>query len=248
VLSEARVSKVGENNSLTVVIPAFDEEANLRWLIPEVLKELRNLRSVESKILVVMRADESDSSLSGVRSLGASAIRRVGDNSFGSAIKTGIASSLNSTTHILFMDADGSHSPNTILKLWVTAIDTNADVVIASRYTEGGSTSNSFLQIQMSRILNLIYALVLGINVKDVSTNFKIYKTSIFLGIVLKCKNYDIVEEMLLKTSRRNGPLKIIEIPDHFEKRKFGESKRKLTLFIASYILTLFKLRFSKSS
>lgn len=235
-----------KRNSLTIIIPAFDENTNLRWLIPEVSKQLNNLRLVDSKILVVMRVDESDDSLNFIRSLGALSIRRVGDNNFGSAIKTGITYSLKSTTHTLFMDADGSHSPNSIPKLWATAISTKADVVIASRYTKGGSTANSFLQIQMSRILNTIYALVLGIDVRDVSTNFKIYKTSLFAEIVLKCNNYDIVEELLLKIQKRKKQLTIIEIPDHFEERKFGQSKRKLTLFIASYLVTLLRLRFSR--
>ena len=175
-------------------------------------------------------------------------IFKIGDDNFGSAIKTGIAYSEIITTHTLFMDADGSHSPNSIPKLWNTAITTSVDIVIASRYVKGGSTANSFLEIQMSRILNAIYALVLGIDVKDISTNFKIYKSSLLSELELNCSNYDIVEEILLKIKRKKKNLVIKEIPDHFEQRKFGQSKRKLSIFIASYIVTLYKLRFTREN
>jgi dolichol-phosphate mannosyltransferase len=233
-------------NSLTVVIPAYNENENLEVLIPQVRIELGKLPLTHFLILVVMRSNEAIESLKKIETLGARAIKRVGDDNFGSAIKTGIEVSGTSTTHLLFMDADGSHSPHSIPKLWEACLEHSADVVIASRYVKGGSTANSWLEIQMSRTLNSVYSIVLGIGAKDVSTNFKIYKSSLFNNLDLRCHNYDIVEEILLKIKRNKKNLIIVEIPDHFEQRRFGESKRKLTLFIASYVFTLFRLRFSK--
>ena len=77
--------------SLTVIIPAYDENKNLEVLIPQVSTQLKNLGIQNSQILVVMRAHEADDSLRQIQSLGAVAIRRIGDDNFGSAIKTGIA-------------------------------------------------------------------------------------------------------------------------------------------------------------
>ena len=76
------------------------------------------------------------------------------------------------------------------------------------------------------------------------STNFKIYKSDLIRDIKLSCKNFDVVEELLLKVKVKSGPnFTFVEIPDHFQQRKFGKSKRQLTVFIVSYIATLVKLR-----
>lgn len=239
---------MSQQYSLTVVIPAYEENQNLEVLIPQVLLELEELSLSRFQILVVMRLNEALDSLVKIESFGAQAIRRVGDDSFGSAIKTGIQVTGKSTSHLLFMDADGSHSPHSIPKLWRASLDYSADVVIASRYVKGGSTANSWLEIQMSRMLNAIYSIVLGIGAKDISTNFKIYRTELLENLDLRCSNYDIVEELLLKIKRKKKALLIVEIPDHFEQRQFGESKRKLSVFIASYIITLFRLRFMRQN
>jgi dolichol-phosphate mannosyltransferase len=239
---------MNRGHSLSVVIPAYEENENLQILIPLILAELKKLPLTKFQILVVMRLNEERDSLRAIELLGARAIKRVGDDSFGSAIKTGIHVCGRSSSHLLFMDADGSHSPHSISKLWKASVEYSADVVIASRYVEGGTTANSWMEIQMSRVLNAIYSIVLGIGAKDISTNFKIYKTELLENLDLRCTNYDIVEELLLKIKRKKRNLVIVEIPDHFEQRLFGESKRKLSVFIASYIITLFRLRFLRQS
>ena len=98
----------------------------------------------------------------------------------------------------------------------------------------------------MSRLLNLGYSLVLGLKIKDVSTNFKLYRSSALLVDELQCENFDIVEEILARALRAKKGLKVVEVPDHFFERKAGESKRKLGPFIASYLLTLYRLRRGK--
>ncbi|CAN2170167.1 dolichyl-phosphate beta-D-mannosyltransferase [Candidatus Nanopelagicaceae bacterium] len=239
---------MSHDHSLTVIIPAYDENENLESLVPSVIFELNKLSLASFQIIVVMRKNEGQESLNNIEALGARSIQRAGDDSFGSAIKTGIQVCGTSTSHLLFMDADGSHSPHSIPKLWRASLDYSADVVIASRYVKGGSTANSWLEIQMSRMLNAIYSIVLGIGAKDISTNFKIYRTELLENLNLRCSNYDIVEELLLKIKRKKKALLIVEIPDHFEQRQFGESKRKLSVFIASYVITLFRLRFMRQN
>jgi dolichol-phosphate mannosyltransferase len=59
----------------------------------------------------------------------------------------------------------------------------------------------------------------------------------------LRCKNFDIIEEILLNIFKLNPKLSYKEVPFTFKKRLFGESKRNLLLFILTYIFTIFKLR-----
>jgi len=173
---------------------------------------------------------------------GAKYINRTGSNSFGSAVRTGIGSA--SGEFILFMDADGSHAPEFIPKLLAHMND--YDVVIASRYVPGGYTENSKLLILMSKALNIIYSLVLDIKCRDVSNSFKLYRAVLLKSLKLRCDNFDIVEEIIFKIGKNNHDVKIKEVPFTFKKRMHGDTKRNLVLFIMTYIITIFKLRFGR--
>ena len=142
------------------------------------------------------------------------------------------------------MDADYSHNPLAITRL--LAASSGAHVVVASRYTHGGTTANSLLLKIMSRLLNLAYSIVLGINCRDISTNYKLYRRSDIKNIVLSCKDFDIVEEILFQVKLIHGQSFVIrEVPDHFYERKFGVTKRQLRPFIISYFRTLVRLKIS---
>ncbi len=96
----------------------------------------------------------------------------------------------------------------------------------------------------MSRLLNVVYALVLGIQCRDISTNFKLYYREDIFGLPLRCRNFDVIEEILVHISAKYGSsLVITEVPDHFHDRKYGVTKRRLGPFTLSYILTLIRLR-----
>ena len=97
----------------------------------------------------------------------------------------------------------------------------------------------------MSRILNIIYSLILNIPCKDISNSFKLYKKDQLTKLQLKCTNFDIIEEILFKLYNQNRNLKIKEIPFVFRKRNYGKTKRNLFLFILSFAKTIIKLRFN---
>jgi len=225
---------------LSVVIPAYLEEENLRILLPRLKQTLQSLvKSYE--ILILDTVKPMDHTKQVCEEQGVNYLARTPTNSFGSAVRTGLNTAKGE--YILFMDADGSHTPEFIKELYAFHLD--YDVVIGSRYTEGGTTENTPLLIWMSRVLNLSYSLVLGLNCRDVSNSFKLYKAETIKGLTLKCDHFDIVEELLFKANRRKK-LRIKEVPFTFKKRMFGESKRNLFLFILTYIYTLIKLRFMK--
>ena len=229
---------------LEICIPAYDELDNLKYLIPRITAELSNISNLKSKIKIFVRSDEEDVICKEIEKMSATVIKRSPENNFGSAISSAIRHIDTSSDFIIFMDADGSHQPSNISALLSSALDTGSDVVVASRYVAGGKTDNSVPLILMSRLLNFVFQFTMGIKCKDVSTNFKLYKAEILRGIALSSKNYDVVEELLLKAKiNSGGDFKITEIPDHFQQRKFGKSKRKLSIFILSYIVTILRLR-----
>lgn len=226
---------------LSVIIPAYLEEENLRIILPRINAVLGEMK-IFYEILVVDTLVAKDNTRSVCEEFNVRYINRQGGNNYGDAVRTGISSAQGEFT--IFMDADGSHTPEFIRDIYEKK--SGNDVVIASRYIAGGDTDNSKILIFMSLVVNIVYSLVLNLNCKDVSNSFKLYKTTDIKHLNLKCDNFDIVEEILFRLKRNNNDLRIKEIPYVFKKRMFGNTKRNLFLFMMSYVFTLLKLRFSK--
>lgn len=231
---------------LSVIIPAYLEEENLRFLLPRLNHTLSTLTNDTDRyryeVLVVDTLTPKDNTKEVCILNKAQYIPRENGNDYGDAVRTGIKYADSEFT--VFMDADGSHTPEFIKNLWEYKND--YDVVIASRYVKGGATDNSKILILMSWVVNICYSWVLNIPCKDVSNSFKLYRTSQLKELVLYSKNFEIVEEILFKLVKKNSVLKIKEVPFTFKKRMFGATKRNLVLFVFSYLLTLIKLRFGK--
>lgn len=231
------------NKKLTIFIPAYKEAQNLKVLLPRLVKTLSEFEP-SYEILVVDTIEPMDDAKMVCQSVMGNIIyaNRTGGNNFGDAVRKGI--SLASGDFFIAMDGDGSHEPEFINTMY--GQKDSADVIIASRYVQGGDTENPKALILMSHILNFIYSLVLNLNCKDVSNSFKLYKTDALKRLNLKCNNFDVVEEILFKLKKANRNLIIKELPFTFKARMFGKTKRNLVLFIGTFIYTLLKLRFSK--
>jgi dolichol-phosphate mannosyltransferase len=225
---------------LSVVMPAYLEEENLRLLLPRLAHVLRSMQ-VPSEIVVVDTETPLDATEQACEELGARYVRRRGGNLYGDAVRTGIQEAQGE--FCIFMDADGSHTPEFIPELFAKSAE--ADVVIASRYIAGGYTENPAVLIWMSRILNITYSIVLGLRCKDVSNSFKLYRSRMLKPLILRCDHFDIIEEILFKLHRFNRGLRISEVPFSFKKRMFGQTKRNLLLFMAGYLYTIVRLRLS---
>lgn len=227
------------SKELSIIIPAYLEEENLRIILPRLSNALREI-SDNWEILVMDTMKAMDGARKVCEENGAAYINRSGGNDYGDAIRTGIERA--ESEYAIFMDADGSHDPEFIKNLYENK--ENQDVVVASRYVEGGNTDNSKLLIFMSLVVNILYSLVLNIKCRDISNSFKLYKTADLKNLKLRCNNFDIVEEIMYKLKKTKGNLRIKELPFLFKKRMFGDTKRNLFLFVLSYFFTLIKLRF----
>lgn len=225
---------------LSVIIPSYLEEENLRLILPRLAAVLNDL-GASHEILVVDRTRAHDATEEVCVKAGARYVNRGPADTYGDAVRTGLSQSLGST--LIFMDADGSHAPEFVPRLF--AAKDGHDVVIASRYIAGGETDNTPALILLSRFVNLTYSVVLGLSVKDVSNSFKLYDAAQARSIPLTCSNFDIIEELLYKMKRKNPKLRILEIPFSFKERMFGHTKRNLVAFALSYFITLLRLRFS---
>lgn len=226
---------------LAIVMPAYDELPNLRLLVPEIHRVLE-ADGLSASVIVVVASVATSDETDEITGLGATVVVRKPTDSFGDAMRTGFSAVPPEATHVVTMDADGSHRPQVIPKLVAQAA--HANVVVASRYTHGGSTDNTAMEKAMSRALNLAYGVVLGINCRDLSTNFKLYEKADLDRIELACRDFDVVEEIIVRIKSLHGhSFTIREVPDRFYARASGTTKRRLGPFIVAYLSTLARLR-----
>jgi len=219
---------------ISLLLPALCEDENLRELLPKVKSVLKEL-NLTYEILVIDSIQELDCTRAVCEEHAVKHIRRSPTNSFGDALRTGIK--LSNGEWIVFMDADGSHDPKFLEKIRKKMAD--FDVIIASRYTTGGSNSNPWHLLIYSRLLNFIFGIISGENVKDISNNFKAYRAHLLKPLVLKSHGFNIVEEIFLEVVHSVRGLRIVEIPFHFKRRIYGQSKRELLSQIAGYLKLL---------
>lgn len=231
---------------ISVVLLAYKEEENLKILLPEIIEELNKIDE-KYEILVIDSEKPLDNTQNVCKEFNCRYINQEWPH-FAGAFKTGIKNAM--MDKFLILDSDGSHSPQYIPAIYSKFTKENKDVVIGSRYVEGGHTSDAKSSIIMSHILNFVFRFCLGIKAKDISTDYRMYKTELLKGVTLECENYDVLQEVLMKI-KLNNPQKKIEIgevPISFEKRMFGESKRQLIPFIIDYIKSLVRLTIMRIS
>lgn len=222
---------------ISVVLPAYKEEENLKSILPH-LNECLN--GMDYEIIIVDTQEPLDQTKEVCGQNGCKWVPRAGGNDYGDAIRTGIAAA--SKNYMVIMDADGSHDPEDIKRLYSAMEDGDYDLVIGSRYCKGGDTQNPFVLKAMSRILNWVYKIAFRLPVEDVSDSFRMYRTDQVKQLELKCQNFDIVEEIIILLNNYVDDFKVKEVPIVFNERVHGETKRDLFKFILSYIKTMMVL------
>jgi dolichol-phosphate mannosyltransferase len=222
---------------LSIVLPAYKEAASLATLLPR-LKDAAATLTPDHEIIVVDAQEPVDKTREICAQQGVRHVHRTGGNTYGDAVRTGIATATG--TRVLFMDADGSHNPDCLAALWAKRDE--FDVVIGSRYTEGGATENPLVLIFMSWVVNVTFRVCFGLKAKDVTNSLRLYPGAMLRAERLVSNNFDIVEEILIHLCGKRHRARVVEVPVTFERRKAGESKRDLMSFAITYVATIVRL------
>jgi SAM-dependent methyltransferase len=145
------------------------------------------------------------------------------------------------------MDADLSHRPVFFEEFWKQR--TQGDVLIASRYVPGGRADMGRFRRALSRILNTVYRRVLSLDIRDLSSGYRMYRREALAGFTLSARDFDILEEILIR-AYANG-WQVREVPFHFMSRGSGQSHARLFRFgwaFARTLLRMWQLRNSVAS
>jgi dolichol-phosphate mannosyltransferase len=144
---------------------------------------------------------------------------------------------------IVEMDADFSHDPRHLPEL-VAAAAAGADVVVGSRYVEGGGTRNwGFGRRLISRAGGRYARSVLGVGVRDMTAGFVCYTRAALERIdlaAIRSNGYSFQIEMKYRAHRTG--LRIVEVPIVFEDRRVGQSKMSRAI-VAEALWMVWKLR-----
>lgn len=235
-------------DSKIVIIPTYNEKENIEAIV-------RKVFSLTGQFHILIIDDGSpDGTADIVKRLMTEfpeqlhLIERSGKQGLGTAYLTGFRWSLDHGYDYVFeMDADFSHNPDDLLRLYAACTGNGADLAVGSRYCHGVSV----VDWPMSRIIMSYYAsayvrTVLGIKVFDTTAGFVCYSRKVLDTIdldAIRMKGYGFQIEMKY-TACKLG-FKLEEVPIIFTNRQLGASKMSSGIFGEAF-WGVIKLRFRK--
>ena len=221
---------------LSIVLPAINEADNLSLILPKLHDVARTIGAYE--ILVVDGGSTDDTparaALHGAR------VHHQKARGYGMALKE--AFEMARGRYIVTMDADYSHDPTFIRDLY--AARERGAVVVASRYCPGGSSDVGGLRSVLSRILNAVFRRVLAIDIRDMSSGYRLYRREALREVEITRRNFDALEEVLIKIVGMGHA--VVEVPFTYKARETGVSKARVIKFgiqLAKTLHTLWQLR-----
>ncbi|MCH2020989.1 MAG: polyprenol monophosphomannose synthase [Saprospiraceae bacterium] len=221
-----------------VIIPTYNEKENIENII-------RNVLTLDIDLHLLIVDDASPDGTAGIvkdlqnEFLGRLFIEeRQGKQGLGTAYILGFKWALQSTYQYVFeMDADFSHNPKDLARLYVATQNENVGVAVGSRYIKGGKVENWPLnRLIMSRGASFYVRLITFMPVSDSTAGFVCYSRSF-----LEQLNFDKIEfkgyafQIEMKFAAWQLGFKIKEVPIVFKDREEGVSKMSTAIFSEAF-------------
>jgi dolichol-phosphate mannosyltransferase len=212
--------------SIWLVLPTYDEASNVERVVSAAREHLPD----GARILIVddnspdgtgRIADRLQAELPGV-----SVLHRAQKEGIGPAYVAGFQHALAEGADLVVqMDADFSHDPGDLPRLIAAAGD--ADLVLGSRYVDGGAVADwGPVRRLISRGGSAYARAVLGVRVRDLTGGFKVFRRDVLEAIDLESissAGYAFQVETTYRAVRAG--FRVVEVPITFTERRVGESK-----------------------
>ena len=223
---------------VVIVMPTYNEREN----VVSILEAIRAAVPAAGVLVV------DDNSPDGTGALADGAAARLGDMTvlhregkagLGAAYRHGFTVALDGGADVVVsMDSDFSHDP-TVIPAMLAAVEAGADVVIGSRYVQGGGTVDWPLHRQfLSRYGNRYAGWILGMKVRDCTAGFRAYRADALRRIdpwSTTAEGYAFLTEITRRIARRG--LHVVETPIIFRDRTKGTSKMSGRIVVESMVL-----------
>ncbi len=238
-------NKIIQTKKNVVIIPTYNEKENIENIIRKVLS-----LSIDFNVLII-----EDNSPDGTANIVKLLIKEFKDRLFiierkgklglGTAYIEGFKWALSNNYNYIFeMDADFSHDPNDLIRLFDACESDNADVAIGSRYISGVNVVNWPIgRVIMSYYASAYVRFITRMKIKDTTAGFVCYKKKVLESIKLneiQFKGYAFQIEMKFTAWKLGYKLK--EVPIIFTDRELGSSKMSGGIF-SEAILGVIKMK-----
>lgn len=217
-----------------IIIPTYNEIENIEQMVRKVFSYDKDFH------LLVVDDNSPDGTAKKIEALQTEfpkqlfLLKRPKKNGLGNAYKAGFDWSLDADYDYIFeMDADFSHNPDDLIRLYNACNKKGIHLSIGSRYCKGGKVKNwPLTRILMSYFASIYVRLILNIGVKDTTAGFKCYSKKALESVNyhnIPFKGYAFQVCMKYGVLRHN--LGIIEVPIVFVDRQKGTSKMSTGIF-----------------
>jgi dolichol-phosphate mannosyltransferase len=217
-----------------VIIPTYNEKENIENIIRAVFSQAEFFQ------LLIIDDGSPDGTATIVKGLQNEfndrlfLLERKGKLGLGTAYILGFKWALEHGYDYIFeMDADFSHNPTDLNKLYDACVHKGADVAIGSRYVSGVNVVNWPIgRVLMSYFASKYVRFILGLKIADTTAGFKCYRRKVLETIDLdriRFKGYAFQIELKF-TAYKHG-FKLIEVPIIFVNRELGTSKMSGGIF-----------------
>ncbi|RJP28953.1 MAG: glycosyltransferase family 2 protein [Candidatus Omnitrophota bacterium] len=217
---------------LSIIIPAYNEEAN----IADVISKLEQAMLPEHE-LVVVNDHSTDNTHALVNRLATSypnlvLVNNEKERGFANAIMCGIGNAKGDV--LLPVMADLCDELQTVNKMYDKIIQ-GYDVVCGSRYIKGGLRQGGpKFKAMLSRLGGFTVHLLIGVPTHDIANAFKMYRKEAIKGITIYSKGFEVSMELALR-AYFNG-FKVTEVPTKWKEREKGKSSFKVFRLLPNYI------------
>ncbi len=233
-----------KRQTVSIVIPTYNERGNIEKLIPQVFKSCEGLGASVEVVIVDDNSPDGTGTVAEElsRKYKVRVLHRNGKLGLASAVIKGFSESKSDILGV--MDADMSHPPQVLPELIRPILKGEAEVVVGSRYTRGGGVEVwPFHRKLISGVATLMARHLT--KVKDPMSGIFFLRKSVIEGIDLNAKGYKIGLEVLVKGKYS----KVSEVPYIFRNRFVGKSKLTLMEYVHYLrnliVLTAYKLTHS---
>ncbi len=205
---------------LSVVMPAYDEEATVLAAVARVLDSPWTAQLVVVDDASRDRTGELVATVADERLL---LLRHDHNQGKGAALRTGIAHT--TSEFVVIQDADLEYDPAEYPKLLGPLLDGNADVVYGSRFAGGESHRVLYFWHSVgNKLLTLVSNMVTNLNLTDMETCYKAFRRELVQAITIEEDRFGFEPEVTAKLARRGA--RFYEVGISYDGRTYDEGKK----------------------